>query len=122
MIEQVEELQEAIKGKDLELAKKLQAKEEEEKNLAEFIAGAEESIAQEEKILSELRPQVPPELLSLYEKLKKSLGELVVVELRDGVCTGCQMELPAEEIDRITGNPDKIWHCTHCRRILVQES
>jgi hypothetical protein len=122
LIERVEKVQEKLERKEEELRKKEREKEEEEENLADFVTEAEQMISMEEEALKKLRPEISDDLFSLYEKLKKRIGEQVVVELKRGVCRGCQMELPAEEVDKMLRQPDNIWHCTHCRRILIVES
>ncbi len=119
LIERVEKVQEKLERKKEELKEREKEKEEREESLADFVAKAEQMIALEKEALKTLRPEISDDLFSLYEKLKKKIGEQVVVELKEGVCSGCQMELPAEEVDKILRKSDEIWQCTHCRRILI---
>ncbi len=61
---------------------------------------------------------VDPELLDLYEDLRRQKKGVGAVALIDGVCQGCHEQLSAVERDRLkraTG-PKR---CEHCRRILV---
>jgi uncharacterized protein len=61
---------------------------------------------------------VDPELLELYEdlrRLKKGVGAAALV---DGVCQGCHEQLSAVELDRLK-RAEGIRRCEHCRRILV---
>jgi predicted nucleic acid-binding Zn-ribbon protein len=63
-------------------------------------------------------PELDPDLLELYEDLrrqKKGVGAAAVV---DGVCQGCHEQLSAVELDRLKRS-DVIKRCEHCRRIVV---
>lgn len=78
--------------------------------------------AQLEKLGSERNeviPKIEESTLLLYEKLKEEKQGLAVVELRDGVCQGCRMELPAEEVDKML-HSDELWQCDNCKRIIVR--
>lgn len=73
--------------------------------------------------LEEERNQIVTHLdedtLGLYEEIRREKGGLAVAELKEGICLGCGMELPAEEVDKILTS-DQLWQCGHCRRILVR--
>jgi uncharacterized protein len=59
-----------------------------------------------------------PELLELYEDLRKQKKGVGVAALVDGVCQGCHEKLSAVELDRIKHTED-VPRCEYCRRILV---
>jgi predicted nucleic acid-binding Zn-ribbon protein len=65
-----------------------------------------------------LTPQLDPELLELYEDLRRTKKGVAAVALVDGVCQGCHEQLSAVEIDRLKRTED-VKRCEHCRRILV---
>lgn len=65
-----------------------------------------------------LATSIDPELLELYEdlrRLKKGVGAAALV---DGVCQGCHEQLSAVELDRLK-RTDGVRRCEHCRRILI---
>ena len=64
----------------------------------------------------ELTSCLKEDLLSLYESLRKK-GGLAVADLQDGICQGCFVELPFEELDKILSS-DRLWRCPNCERIL----
>jgi len=65
--------------------------------------------------------QVPAALLVTYESMRPKLGGVAVAELEHGHCTGCRLQLPASEIDRIKHQAaDEIVTCEQCGRILVR--
>jgi predicted nucleic acid-binding Zn-ribbon protein len=59
-----------------------------------------------------------PELLSLYEDLRRQKKGVGAVALIDGVCQGCHEQLSAVELDHLK-RADGVKRCEHCRRILV---
>ncbi len=82
---------------------------------------AAEIDAQLGKLRNERRnvvPNIEESILSLYEDLRKTKQGLAVVQLKDGVCQGCHMELPAEEVDKML-HSDDLWQCDNCKRIIV---
>ncbi len=63
-------------------------------------------------------PQVDSSLLRQYEDLRASKGGVGIAAMVNGVCQGCHMRLPAQELDRIR-NVQGLVRCDECRRILV---
>jgi uncharacterized protein len=59
-----------------------------------------------------------PELLELYEDLRRQKKGVGVAALVDGVCQGCHEKLSAVELDRLKRSDD-LARCEYCRRILV---
>ncbi|MDI6892324.1 MAG: C4-type zinc ribbon domain-containing protein [Actinomycetota bacterium] len=62
---------------------------------------------------------ISDQLLELYGKLRGKIGGVVVVGVEEGICQGCRTELPAEEVDKMI-HSNKLWRCSHCRRIIVR--
>jgi predicted nucleic acid-binding Zn-ribbon protein len=65
-----------------------------------------------------LVPVIDPELLELYEDLRRQKKGVGAAALIDGVCQGCHEQLSAVELDRLK-RIDGVRRCEHCRRILV---
>lgn len=89
---------------------------------AEFnklVAEIEEEVAELRKNRENILPAIPPDVLELYERLREDKQGVAVAELKDGVCQGCRMELPAEEVDKIL-HSDELWQCDNCKRILIR--
>jgi len=73
-------------------------------------------VGKEERKAS-IYPLVDPELMELYEELRKAKGGVGVGRLADGVCGGCHLRITeAEELEVRRSDPPR---CIHCRRILV---
>lgn len=65
-----------------------------------------------------LVPQIEPDILELYEDLRKQKKGIGAVALVDGVCQGCHEQLSAMELDKVK-RVEGVRRCEHCRRILV---
>ena len=68
-----------------------------------------------------LVPEVPADLLALYTRIATSKGGVGAAELRHRRCTGCQLEVNANELRAYaTTPPDEVLRCEECGRILVR--
>lgn len=65
-----------------------------------------------------LVPEIEPDVLELYEDLRKQKKGIGAVALVDGVCQGCHEQLSAMELDKVK-RVEGVRRCEHCRRILV---
>jgi len=61
---------------------------------------------------------IDPELLELYEDLRRQKKGVGAAALVDGVCQGCHEKLSAVELDRVR-HDGGVPRCEYCRRILV---
>lgn len=63
-------------------------------------------------------PKIDGELLELYDDLRAAKGGVGAAALLDGVCQGCHMRLPNQEVERVR-RAEGLIRCDECRRILV---
>jgi predicted nucleic acid-binding Zn-ribbon protein len=60
-------------------------------------------------------------LLTRYETMRPKLGGIAVAALEHGHCSGCRLQLPATELDRLRHAADgDVVICEQCGRILVR--
>lgn len=62
--------------------------------------------------------EIDPEMLDLYEDLRKQKKGIGAAALVDGVCLGCHEQLSAMELDKLKRS-EGVKRCEYCRRILV---
>jgi uncharacterized protein len=62
--------------------------------------------------------EIDPDVLELYDDLRRQKKGVGAAALVDGVCQACHEQLSAVELDRLK-RADGIRRCEHCRRILV---
>lgn len=63
-------------------------------------------------------PEIDPELLELYEDLRRQKKGVGAAALIDGVCQGCHEKLSALELDKLKHTED-VKRCEYCRRIVI---
>jgi len=84
-------------------------------------AGIDSELRAERAARAAVVAEVPPDLLSRYEQLRKKLGGTGAARLVGGSCGGCHLQLPAMELDRVhKAPPDAVIYCDQCGRILVR--
>ena len=66
-----------------------------------------------------LLPDIPEGDLEVYQNLRRSKGNLVVVALQHGACTGCAMEVPSARLQQVGGS--ELVFCGNCGRVLLRE-
>ncbi len=70
---------------------------------------------------SKVLPDIPADLLTLYDKLRADHNGVGAAALHQRRCEGCRMELTPTDIGRIRdAAPDTVLRCEECRRILVR--
>lgn len=89
------------------------------------IAAAEREVDAELAKVAEARAaeaaRVPADLMANYERLRSSLGGVGAARLVGSSCSGCHLQLPAQEVARIKrASPDDLVQCDQCGRILVR--
>jgi uncharacterized protein len=92
--------------------------------LREALAGSEAEIDAELEEQQAARASaaagVPDDLRQRYESLRARLGGTGAARLVGNRCSGCHLELPAMEVDRIRHlSPGAVVTCEQCGRILV---
>lgn len=66
----------------------------------------------------QIPPDIPDDLVALYEKIRATKGGVGAAALSGGACQGCHTKLPAVEAERIRKEKG-LQRCDNCRRILV---
>ena len=84
-------------------------------------AGIDGELAGYEAARAELAHQLPDELVRRYDELRARKDGIAVVELRDGTCQGCFLELTPGELQE--GRELGVFglaRCVQCGRLLVE--
>lgn len=96
----------------------------EEEKRETFKKHLEAEVAEVEKDLNELRLRresllkgIDGELYALYSQLLEAKRGLGIVEVKDEICRGCNMNIPPQLFVEIKKN-EKVFQCPQCNRIL----
>lgn len=68
----------------------------------------------------QLRSQVSPQTLSVYDQLRRTKGGRPLAAVRDGVCQVCRVTLPSHKLETVRRESDEFVLCDGCGRILYQ--
>ena len=122
---EVMELNEPIQNEIQNLSTQQEKNKENEANLfkvlQEAIKKIELRINQIKVEIVHLTNDLPNELISEYESLRSRPGHVGIARLVNRTCHGCNLELPAVEVDRIKKlSEDSIINCEECGCILVR--
>jgi predicted nucleic acid-binding Zn-ribbon protein len=98
------------------VAKLRERVESEEKRVAEQIAELEVEATQGLVGRDQIAAQIDPPLLLRYEKVHKQRGN-AVVQVRAGVCQGCNMSIPPQLANMLVARKD-VQFCPRCNRII----
>lgn len=80
----------------------------------------ETDLSQNERDRERIAPEIPGELLELYEDLRAKKEGVGVAALVGGVCRGCGVALSPVALDEIKRSAaDEIARCENCRRLVV---
>ena len=81
----------------------------------------DDELAQVAASRAALAGNVPPDLLTRYERIRKRVGGVGIARLDGHRCTGCHLELPNREVDELRRAPaDQVVLHEECGRILVR--
>ena len=95
----------------------LAAEEEKIKNESELKKQMLEELSEQEKNTT---PDMDEEILFKFERIIKSKSGVGIVPVKNAVCSGCHMMLPAQFVNEVRKGED-IHFCPYCSRILFFE-
>ena len=114
---EVEAAEEAARARELELEGITKEWEQFQAGLAE----EKDTLLSQAKVLQVKRQRAITELpwadLQVYERLRRSKGGVAIAGVRDGLCQGCGVAVPAQ-ILRQARSTDELVPCPTCHRIL----
>lgn len=89
--------------------------------IAEAQAVLDTELAAELQARADAARDLPPDLMTLYERLRDRHGGVGAAPLVNGRCGGCHLTLAATELDRLKREPpDALIQCEQCGRVLVR--
>lgn len=116
-LEEVDPMRAAVSQLEDRAANEGRAKDELEKSIKEHWRRIDAEIARKEERKAEAVAPIAPDLIELYDKLRRIKEGVAIASFDHGVCGGCHMALsPAEQEEAFR---DDLPRCVHCRRLLV---
>jgi predicted nucleic acid-binding Zn-ribbon protein len=75
-----------------------------------------------EKDILQSRKSIPEDLIDEFDNSFSRGQQMAVVYIQDNHCSGCGTTLSQRLIDSILKNPDQIYYCENCNRIIVRKN
>ena len=117
LLEGIDPAREAVRVLETDVASSNTNKDELEDSIKSQWKQIDAELARKEARKTEAVSPIGPELMELYEKLRRIKEGVAVAAYDHGVCGGCHMALsPAEHDEAFAADLPR---CVHCRRILV---
>jgi predicted nucleic acid-binding Zn-ribbon protein len=121
VMERLEETQAKATALASEQERLSQASEDVERRRVHTLAAMERDAEFARQQRATVEPDIPPDLLTLYDKLRAQSDGLAAVPIRQRRCGGCQLELTATDVGRVrAAAEDEVLRCEECRRIQVR--
>ncbi len=117
LMEDKEQAEQALAALRAELADATARKQELEGIIGETWRKIDAEIGLKEARKAEIVPLIDPDLLELYEDLRRTRKGAVVGPLENGICGVCHLKLSAAEVAEVLRESPP--RCIHCRGILV---
>ncbi len=115
---QIEEMEEDVSGAKQHFEQKEQELNTIKDDISKKAKKVEAMLESLKKKRKDLISTIPPEHLERYNKVKQRKGGIAVTVLKDNFCSGCNMEIPVADAEKIK-DPGQLYKCPLCGRLSV---
>jgi predicted nucleic acid-binding Zn-ribbon protein len=116
-MEKIEQLQRTAKEWQDKLSVTQKAFEQEKQMVDELVHKLSTELADLEAQQQAHSAHVEKGLLSRYNKIKEVRKDQALAEIKEGICSGCRLQLPPQLISEVKRSQD-LHTCPYCRRML----
>jgi hypothetical protein len=116
----LEELTSSIERDESMISQQEEELEKEQQKIKDESKEKRELLEQLKKEEEEIIPGLDEEILFKFERIIRSKSGLGIVPIKNDVCTGCHMMIPAQFVNDVRTGKD-ILFCPYCSRILFHE-
>lgn len=120
-MEESERLQQSFEARVKDLAIVRQRFEKLVEAIQNEVALARERVLKEEKDRADMAKNVRSEILNIYERLRIRKGGIVVSQVINATCSGCNMNIPPQMYNELQRR-DTLKFCPNCERIIYWEN
>ena len=119
LMEEAEKLGAEVKAGEAELKKTNESISQQLKDLDEKSANLGKRLEELAAERARLAEAIDPEMLSLYERILKSKGDVAIVALEHEICQGCHMKTPGTTVSAVRAGEELVQD-PNCGRILYR--
>jgi predicted nucleic acid-binding Zn-ribbon protein len=119
VMERREELEQGLVPQESALAEARASLQEIDASAGAELGEIEQDLTAKSAQRAEVVAAIAPDVLELYEELRRQKKGVAAVALVDGVCQGCHQKMSPVYLERLK-KVDGIRRCEYCRRIVVR--
>lgn len=120
LMESIEQAQRTVKELNAKVIEAERVFKQEKSRLDELDGTLASELAQLDGAQQELAAKIDKTLLLRYTKLKAARKDHALAATRDGICTGCRLQVPPQLIAEVKRMQD-LHTCPYCHRMLYWE-
>lgn len=121
VLEEIDSLAIQVKRDEAVFAEYKKKHEEEKKLLENELNSLDASFAACDQRRADLRKEILPDIMALYEKIKNRNGGLGVTYVWKAICNGCHMNIPPQLYIDLQKSSE-IMYCPNCNRIIYYQN
>jgi len=120
LFDEVDKICAQLEKEKVSLAEEEKKYNAEKKQIEDSVKELEDKVKVLENKRKQVAADIDPNSLSRYERILKGKNGLAIVKVLNGSCTGCYMNVPAQQVNEIKKHENLIY-CEMCARILYIE-
>ena len=121
VMEKIDILEKTVRQEELEYQKWLQESEKQKETLHAELEKSNQELQNQQTLRKAILENIEPDLIKKFEMIKERRQGLAVVSIQDGLCTGCNINIPPQRILEIRKSNNAIMNCPFCNRIVYFE-
>jgi len=120
-MEKIDALAKKIKQEEGEYQKWFQEFEKKKATLNAELERSNQELQNQQALRNTILEKIEPDLIKKFEMIKERRQGIAVVPIQDGLCTGCNINIPPQKILEIRKSNHAIIQCPFCNRIVYFE-
>ena len=119
-MEKTDTLAKKVKQEEGEYQKWFQEFEKQKKTLTAELEKSNQEFQNQQALRNKCIENIEPDLIKKFEMIKERRQGLAVVSIQDGLCTGCNINIPPQKVLEIRKSKH-IMQCPFCNRLVYFE-
>jgi len=117
LLEELDKLAALVREDEEKLGLARSKYEKERKDMEDALNSIDAEVLKLEEKKTEIQNNVPSDLLSRYEKIKKRGNGVAITSVWKAVCNGCHMNIPPQLYNELQ-RTSELLSCPNCNRII----
>ncbi|MCX8011948.1 MAG: C4-type zinc ribbon domain-containing protein [Desulfobacterota bacterium] len=120
-MEDIDVLTQKVKEAEIEYQNWIKNFEDQKSYLTRELERSKQELENQQTLRSQIIGLIEPELLKKFELIKERRQGLAIAAIQNGLCSGCNINIPPQKILEIRKSNNAIMYCPFCNRIIYFE-